>query len=432
MIDEKVEKMILEESKLENLVTPRYESYNFANISGTVEEVLGGDNGRSLPEDVFEDVDTEGVKNVALVFVDAFGFVQWKKYGGGLDFFSNLIENGRVTPLTTIFPSETAAAVTTMNTGLTPQEHSVVSWRVFLEELDTTIRTLPFTTLDKKDPKKLKEGIDVSVLYGSETVFNRLKSEEVTSTGIIPKSIEGSDYNSYMMKEASVKGFQNAFDMALKLRKSIESSERKNYFHCYTDQVDSALHEYGPDTEEHISQLEAVSQALQKQLVEKLSPEKAEETLLIVVADHGQADVNPDDITDLLSFEIVKENLERDQKGEMILPTGGPRATILHIQEGKEDKVKNFLDDELNARVFRTSEALEKGLFGKGEVNNRSRLGDIVVIPKEEEKMIWYEHEDHKGYSDYEGHHGGMSKAEMLVPFATAKISDLKREAENN
>jgi hypothetical protein len=432
VIDEKVEEMIIEESKLEKLVTPRYEDYNFANIPGTVEEVLGRDNDRSLPDDVFEEVDTEGVKNVALVFVDAFGFVQWKKYGEDLDFFSNLIENGRVTPLTTIFPSETAAAVTTMNTGLTPQEHSIVSWRVFLEELDTTIRTLPFTTLDNEDPKELKEGIDVSVLYDGETVFNRLKTEGVASTGIIPESIEGSDYNSYMMKEASVKGFHNAFDMALKLRKSIEGAEGKNYFHCYTDQVDSALHEYGPDTDEHISQLEAVSQALQKQVVEKLSPEKAEETLLIVVADHGQADVNPDDITDLLSFDTVEENLKRDQKGEIILPTGGPRAALLHIQDGKEEKVKNFLDNRLDAKVLRTSEALEEGLFGRGEVKNLSRLGDILVIPKEEGKMIWYEHEDHKGYSDYEGHHGGMSKAEMLVPFTTAKISDLKRAAEND
>lgn len=51
------------------------------------------------------------------------------------------------------------------------------------------------------------------------------------------------------------------------------------------------------------------------------------------------------------------DEIERDQKGEIILPTGGPRATLLHIQDGKKDKVKNFLDDELNARVLRTSKA---------------------------------------------------------------------------
>ncbi|PSG98829.1 MAG: hypothetical protein BRC29_01740 [Nanohaloarchaea archaeon SW_7_43_1] len=426
MLDEDIEEKILDESKLEGLVTPHYNKYNFANIPGTIEELLDVKSERDLPETVFEGIDTGDVQNVALVFVDAFGYVQWKKYGQDLEFFSNLIENGKVTPLTAVFPSETAAAVTSMNTGLTPQEHSIVSWRVFLEGLDTTIRTLPFTTLDREDPREIMGDTDISVLYDGETVFERLSSGGVDSTAIVPDAVIGSDYNSKMMKESAVKGFNNTFDMALKLRKSLESSDNREYLHCYTDQVDKALHELGPDSEEHISQLEAVSQALQKQLVEKTSDSVAEDTLLIIIADHGQADVDPDNIEDLLSFETVEKNLERDQKGEIILPTGGPRTAILHIKSGKEDRVKEFLDQKLNAEVLKTEEAVELDLFGKGEVNNRSRLGDIVVIPRKEEKMVWYNYEDYKTYEDYHGHHGGMSKAEMLVPFAAAKISDLK------
>lgn len=400
---------------------PAYESYNFANIPGTIEELIGEESGRRLPEDVLEGIDIEGLKNVALVFVDAFGFTQWERYGQDLDFFNNMIEEGKVTPLTTIFPSETAAAVTTINTGLTPQEHGVYSWRVFLEELDTTVRTLPFTSLQKEELDD-----DVSVLYDGETVFDRLDSAGVHSTSIIPESIAGSDYNSYMMENSDVKGFKNAFDMALKLRKSIENAEGRNYFHCYTDQVDTALHEYGPNTQEHISQLEAVSQALQKQLVDKISGSAAEETLLLIIADHGQADVDPENITDLLSYQTVEKNLETNQEGEIILPTGGPRALFLHVRQGKETEVKSFLEKELEAEVMKTEEAIEENLFGLNKVEKRSRLGDLVVIPDKQEKMIWYDHEKHKGYGDYEGHHGGMSKEEMLIPFAATKLSDLK------
>jgi predicted AlkP superfamily pyrophosphatase or phosphodiesterase len=400
---------------------PAYDSYNFANIPGTIEELIGEESGRRLPEDVLEGIDIEGVKNVALVFVDAFGFTQWERYGQDLDFFNNMIEEGKVTPLRTIFPSETAAAVTTINTGLTPQEHGVYSWRVFLEELDTTVRTLPFTSLQKEELDD-----DVSALYDGETVFDRLDSAGVHSTSIIPESIAGSDYNSYMMENSDVKGFKNAFDMALKLRKSIENAEGRNYFHCYTDQVDTALHEYGPNTQEHISQLEAVSQALQKQLVDKISGSAAEETLLLIIADHGQADVDPENITDLLSYQTVEKNLETNQEGEIILPTGGPRALFLHVRQGKETEVKSFLEKELEAEVMKTEEAIEENLFGLNKVEKRSRLGDLVVIPDKQEKMIWYDHEKHKGYGDYEGHHGGMSKEEMLIPFAATKLSDLK------
>ncbi len=404
-----------------NKFKPSYKNYNFANIPGTIEDLIGDGCERRLPEDVLEGIDIEGINNVALVFVDAFGFTQWERYGQDLDFFNNIIQEGKVTLLTTIFPSETAAAVTTINTGLTPQEHGVYSWRLFLEELDTTVRTLPFTSLQKEELDT-----DVSVLYNGETVFDRLDSAGVDSTSIMPGPIVGSDYNSYMMEKSDVKGFQNAFDMALKLRESIEDAQGQNYFHCYTDQVDTALHEYGLDTEEHISQLEAVSQALQKQLVDKISRSAAEETLILIIADHGQADVDPGNITDLLSYETVEKNLKTDQKGEIILPTGGPRTMFIHIKQGKETEVKNLLDKELDAKVMKTEEAIEKNLFGINKVEKRSRLGDIIVIPNKEEKMIWYDHEKHKGYDDYEGHHGGMSKEEMLIPFAAAKLSDLK------
>lgn len=426
MLREEIENKILDKSNFKYFVSPDYENYSFSRIPGTVESVLGLDPDRELPNDVFGDIDLKGVENVALVFVDAFGYEQWKSYGEELDFFSRLIEKGRVTPLTAVFPSETSAAVTSMNTGLTPQEHGVFSWRVFFEDLDVTLRTLPFTTLDNEDPREIDAELDVSVLFDGETVYERLQRGRVRSTAILPEAVHESDYNSVMMENAEQEGFSNAFDMALKLRKNLEDSEGLNYFHCYTDQVDSALHEHGPDSEEHISQLEAVSQALQKQLVEKISDEDAEKTLLMVIADHGQADVDPENIVDLLSFDKVRENLRTYENGEPLLPTGGPRTVFLNLKDGSEEEVKNFLEKNLEAKILTRSKAVSRGLFGLGELNHPSRLGDLIIIPEEEENMIWYDHEEYSGCEDYEGHHGGMSRAEMLVPFATAKLSDLR------
>ena len=49
MFDEKVENRILQESNLNKLVTPRYEDYSFANIPGTIKNILGLDAEDSLP-----------------------------------------------------------------------------------------------------------------------------------------------------------------------------------------------------------------------------------------------------------------------------------------------------------------------------------------------------------------------------------------------
>jgi len=424
MFDEKVENRILQESDLNNLVTPRYEDYSFANIPGTVKNILGLDAEDSLPESVLGEVDTGSVEKVAVVFVDAFGYTQWKDYGKDLDFFEKVINKGKVTPLTAVYPSETAAAVTTINTGLTPLQHSVPSWRVYVEEIDEIVRTLPFTTMDKQD---LSEHNDFRVgdLYEGSTIYNELKSHGIGSTAILPDDISGSNYNSAVMNDASMIGFENSFDMALKLRTELEDSSGKEYLHCYTGQVDSALHQYGPGSEEHISQLESVSQALSKQLIEKVDEDTAEKTLMILIADHGQTEADSEEIIDLLGFDTVKKNLKRDNSGDIILPTGGPRTVILHVEQGKVDKVKEFLDRELEAKVLRTEKAISKGLFGGGHANKRNRFGEIVIIPDESGKMIWYDYQDYKTYEEYKGHHGGMSKEEMLVPFAAVKLDEL-------
>jgi Uncharacterized proteins of the AP superfamily len=423
MFDEKVENEILESSDLDKLVTPRYEDYSFANIPGTVKNVFGMDSEGSLPESVLSEVNQDGVEKVAVVFVDAFGYTQWKDYGRDLEFFENVIEHGKVTPLTAVYPSETAAAVTTINTGLTPLQHSVPSWRVYVEEIDEIVRTLPFTTMDRQDLSE-REDFSVDDLYKGTNIYNDLDSQGISSTAILPNDISDSDYNSTVMNDASIAGFENAFDMALKLRTKLENSNGKEYLHCYTGQVDSALHQYGPGSKEHFSQLESVSQALSKQLVEKVDEDTAEKTLMILVADHGQTKADSN-IVDLLSFDMVKNNLEQDDSGDIILPTGGPRTAILHIEQGKVGKVKEFLDQELKAEVLRTEEAISKGLFGKGHASSRNRFGDIIIIPKESGKMIWYDYQEYKTYEKYKGHHGGMSKEEMLVPFAAVKLDEL-------
>ena len=102
MFDEKVENRILQESDINNLVTPRYGDYSFANIPGTIKNILGLDAEDSLPESVLSEVDTGSVEKVAVVFVDAFGYTQWKDYGKALDFFETVINKGKVTHLTDV------------------------------------------------------------------------------------------------------------------------------------------------------------------------------------------------------------------------------------------------------------------------------------------------------------------------------------------
>ena len=75
--------------------------------------------------------------------------------------------------------------------------------------------------------------------------------------------------------------------------------------------------------------------------------------------------------------------------------------------------------------MTRTKDAIKTGLFGIGKPDKKfyDRVGDLLILPYNNH-TVWYEHVKGKKIR-FLGHHGGLSKDEMLVPFAIAKLSEL-------
>lgn len=73
-------------------------------------------------------------QNVILLLIDDFGYNQFLKYANRYLFLNRLLDHGALMPLTAVFPSTTATSITTINSGLTPQEHGLIEWHLYLEE----------------------------------------------------------------------------------------------------------------------------------------------------------------------------------------------------------------------------------------------------------------------------------------------------------
>ncbi|MEM5879056.1 MAG: hypothetical protein QXU74_01005 [Candidatus Aenigmatarchaeota archaeon] len=89
-------------------------------------------------------------------------------------------------------------------------------------------------------------------------------------------------------------------------------------------------------------------------------------------------------------------------------------------------ELENTIEKEKKkAKVIKTKEAIEMELFGKGKPRKEfyDRAGNLLVLPYKN-YTIWYEHIKGKKF-DLLGHHGGLSRDEMLVPFAITKLSNL-------
>ena len=106
----------------DDLVVPDYNRYCFANVPGTVGELLNVDVGRPLPPDVFRGIDTD-VTHVVVVVLDSLGWHRWNRDAHDHRFLSQLNARGTVTLLTSVAPSSTAPAITSVHTGVPPAEH---------------------------------------------------------------------------------------------------------------------------------------------------------------------------------------------------------------------------------------------------------------------------------------------------------------------
>ncbi|UCE44075.1 MAG: alkaline phosphatase family protein [Candidatus Bathyarchaeota archaeon] len=430
MIFEELKKAIEDECKVDDFIYPSYEKYCFSNIPATILKLLNVTTKRfALPPEIYKNqVEYEDSNKTILLLIDGYGYNQWLECYRRHDFFREISQKGVVSPITTVFPSTTAATITTMNTGLTPQEHALLEWYLYFKEIDLIINTLPFTPLGKKGQDWLIEmGANPKILYDGDTIHQTLKEEGVKSFTFTKVSYAQSCYSKIVHNGSTIIPFISYSDMFARLRKLIREEKGPAYFYAYLDNLDGIGHLYGPHSMEYSAELSLLSHSIKKQLLEKTDRKAAEETLLLITSDHGQVDVSPEDTIYLNRFPKLTRAFKKSEKGKPILPTGSPRDVFLHVEPDKLEATLTFLTKSLEeeAKTMKTNEALKRGLFGIGKPRKQffERAGDLLILPFNNH-TVWYEHIEGKK-AHFLGYHGGLNEEEMLVPFAMTKLTEL-------
>ena len=407
---------------------PDYAGYCLSNVPSTISSLLGVHVDRpTLPKGAFGDVETSGVENVVLLLCDGFGFNEWRRQDQR-GFFGAISKKGSVRPITTVFPSTTAAALTTVSTGLTPQEHGLPEWFVYMQELGSVIVTLPFTRVGDSGRDTLVGEFDPKALFDGRTIFQRLKKEGVNCVSLTSRSLAYTAYSKTSRVGSDTVPYTTASDLTVSLRRLVEASRGRNFFYAYWSYVDTIEHIYGPNTEEAEVEGSLISHAFQEGFLSKLSREAAKKTLVLVTADHGQLKVVPEKTLYMNRFGRLIKNLDRTQTGQLVPPWGSARDSYLRVKEDLLDETERYLERKLAgvATVLRTDEAIDQGLFGINKPTRkfRRRVGNLMVLPHGA-NTVWYRYR--KGDSlDLRGHHGGLTEEEMTIPLAAARLSDLQ------
>ena len=403
-----------------SFIQPDYLGGSIANLPSTVCRALGAEPLGAAPlRHELICTDATDLRRVILVLVDALSLFRLQRWmsDGTAPVWKHLVEQGRLAALTSIVPSTTASALTTLWTGRSPAEHGIVGYELWLKEYGLVANMILHTpiTYDNDVGSLSRAGFRPEEFLDMPTAGEHLASYGVRSYALQHRSITRSGLSQMFFKDVNVHGYFTPSELWVNLRHLMQTNPNTpQYFWVYTGQIDHFSHYYHPDDERTAAEFAEFSQAFEHHFLDRLSPASRRGTLLLLTADHGMIATQKSGRFDLRNHPHLAELLH-------ILPTGEHRLMYLFTRPRKEGQVRDYFQQAWPGQFLflDPEEAVAQGLFGPGKPHPRlfDRLGDLIVAARHEAYLWWAEKEN-----PLVGQHGGLSPDEMIVPLLSVVL----------
>lgn len=407
----------------DELVMPYYQGLSLVNLPATFTRLLGlpGFGQPPLHETITEHLEGPYQKVVVLL-VDALGYHSFRKIlntNPGL-VWRRHFESAVFSPITSICPSTTASALTTLWTGVGAAAHGIIGYEMWAKAFGMLINNILHSPASaKKDVGGLsRAGFDPAVFMNRPLLGPYLREHGVYPTTWIHSSIAHSGLSVMQMRDVKLKPFVNEADLCVSLADTLNNQVgRREFVYIYYSDIDSLMHRYDMVDERVNLQFRAFSSIFEEGFLKRISPEVAKETLLILTADHGSIATPPYEKYDLVNHPALTSRL-------VMQPTCEHRLPILYIKPGKVGEVQDYFAKTWpNDFILVDPEAvLEEGLFGAGPFVEgvHERLGDLIAISRGD-AYLWWSSSPNK----MAARHGGLSPEEMLSPFYALSLRNL-------
>lgn len=409
----------------EGFVFPHYEGYSLANLPSTVAAILGAElegTAPPIPSHLWADLAT-GVRRVVLVLLDAVGYGTFRRLSDEDPTLRRLVRAGRLFPLTSIFPSTTVVALTTVWTGRTPLGHGFVGTRLLLSDQGVVADMLALAPLaHKRDREALLEwGWEPERFVTVPTLGKQLNAHGVQTVALtFYPYLDGGLSRIFHRDAGARRGYIGLSDLWINLRETVVRSRDERLFaYAYWGEVDSLSHVYGPDSEPCRSALRHLMRGLAEDFLAPMPAAAREGTLLLIVADHGQTPTPAERAVYLTDHPALREML-------LLPPAGEPRASFLYLRPGQEERLRSYIADHFGDRflLIETDRALAAGLFGPEQPSPalRARLGDFLLLARDDSQLLLARKRKAVEPSVLVGHHGSLTPAEMLIPLLMVRL----------
>jgi len=363
--------------------SPVVPAYHDACVTALVPALLEGSAAPTwLPGEVLQ------ARRILLLVLDGLGWLQLRDRTEVAPTLTDMAGG----PITTVAPSTTAAALTSISTGLPPGEHGMVGYRIAVGGSSgpphgEILNALRWSTGNgdarrRYDPRLFQP----CEMFGSQRppVVTRA---EFADSGFTAAHLSDTRLLGYADRAGLVDQVLGAF------------AREEPFVYAYWDDIDRTAHEFGL-AERYNDEL-AACDAMVAELLHRLPAG----TAVVVTADHGQVHVGER----LIHLPAEVTGLVDGQSGEA-------RFRWLHSRPGAASDLLAAAHQAFDhvGWVRSVDEVVSAGWLGDRVTSTaRGRLGDVAVVARDPVAFV-----DPAEASSIEliGRHGSLTADEMLVP----------------
>jgi hypothetical protein len=352
--------------------------YAGASVAGLVPALLGPGEASWLPGCV------AGARVTVLLVLDGFG---WRAVDAARARLPHLgrLEGG---PITTVVPSTTAAALTSIASGMTPARHGLVGYRMLFggQVLDVLRWKVP----EGKAPDP-----------GAVTLVDSSFCGRNVPT-VVRAEFARTGFTESHMRGVRFVGWRTTATLVTHVARLVDAGD--TFVYAYYDGVDKVAHEYGI-TDGYFSAETVAADHLVGDLLDALPGD----AVLVVTADHGQVQFD-----EWVSMAPVAANVRAY--------AGDARFRYLYARPGAEGDLLKAAADAYGevAWVFGRDQLVDEGWLGPvppaGDV--LPRIGDVALAAK---GNVAFADPTHPHETRLRAGHGSLTPDEMLVPLLAGR-----------
>ena len=293
-------------------------------------------------------------------------------------------------PITTVAPSTTAAALTSITTALPPGEHGIVGYRMVID--DEVFNSLRWGTAARADARAT---VPPSMLQPYDPFLGQ------RPTVVTRAEFRRSGFTDAHLRGGKLVGYRTPAVLVHEVARLIADGDE--YVYAYYDGVDKVAHEYG------LGSAYRAELAFADRLVADLLAALPSGTTVMVSADHGQ-----------VACGTTETELHPEVRAATQFLSGEARFRWMHAKGSVADLAAAAEEYHGHDAWVRTvDQMLDEHWFGPQGITEeiRARLGDVALLPFADTA---FSDPNDTGPFELIGRHGSMTAAEMYVPCLAA------------